>query len=163
MASTTELDEDKTGKKIDITSYIGIIGSLLYLNASRPNIMFATCLYARFQADPKESHLIAVKWIFKYLKGTPNIGIWYPKGTCFELVCYTDSDFVGRKIDQKSTSGNCSTSELSVGQFKVKILPSHLEDYCYGIDIAREFSSITYRWSHGDVFQIAKGEPTWNF
>ena len=107
MPTTSKLDQDKTGKKVDITSYRGMIGSLLYLTASRPDIMFATCLCARFQAEPKESHLIAVKRIFRYLKGTPNLGIWYPKGTGFDLVGYTDSDFAGCKIDRKSTSGSC--------------------------------------------------------
>jgi hypothetical protein len=107
MPTATKLDEDKSGKSVDITSYRGMIGSLLYLTASRPDIMFSTCLCARFQANPKESHLIAVKRIFRYLKGTPNLGIWYPKDTGFELVGYTDSDFAGCKIDRKSTSGSC--------------------------------------------------------
>ena len=84
-----------------------MIGSLLYLTASRPDIMVSTFLCARFQANPKESHLIAVKHIFKYLKGTPYLGIWHPKGTCFDLIGYTDSDFAGCKIDRKSTSGSC--------------------------------------------------------
>ena len=75
MATAKKLDQDESGKKVDITHYRGMIGSLLYLTASRPDIMFATCLCARFQADPKESHLIAVKRIFRYLKGTPNLGI----------------------------------------------------------------------------------------
>ena len=69
--------------------------------------MFATCLCAKFQADPKESHLIAVKRIFRYLKGTPKLGIWYPKGTGFNLVGYIDSDFASCKIDWKSISGSC--------------------------------------------------------
>ena len=107
MPTATKLDQDDPGKGVGITSYRGMIGSLLYLTASRPNIMFSTCLCARFQVNPKESHLIAVKGIFKYLKGTPNLGIWYPKGTCFDLIGYTDSDFAGCRIDQKSTSGSC--------------------------------------------------------
>ena len=107
MATATKLDQDDPCKNVDITSYRGMIGSLLYLTASRPYIMFSTCLCARFQANPKESHLIDVKRIFKYLKGTPNLGIWYPKGTCFDLIGYTDSDFAGCKIDRKSTSGSC--------------------------------------------------------
>ena len=94
-------------RKLISSSYQGMIGSLLYLTASRPNIMFSTCLCARFQADPKESHLIVVKRIFRYLKGTPNLGIWYPKDTRFNLVGYTDSDFAGCKIDRKSTSRSC--------------------------------------------------------
>ena len=107
MPTATKLDQDKSGKKVEITSYRGMIGSLLYLTASRPDIMFSTCLCARFQADPKESHLIAVKRIFRYLKGTQYLGIWYPKGTGFDLEGYTDSDFAGCKIDRKSTSGSC--------------------------------------------------------
>ena len=107
MPTAVKLDQDKSGKSVDITKYRGMIGSLLYLTASRPDIMFATCLCARFQADPKESHLIAVKRIFRYLKGTPNLGIWYPKDTGFDLIGYTDSDFAGCKIDRKSTSGSC--------------------------------------------------------
>jgi hypothetical protein len=107
MATATKLDEDKSGKPVDITSFRGMIGSLLYLTASRPDIMFATCLCARFQADPRESHLIAVKRIFRYLKGTPNLGIWYPRDTGFNLIGYSDSDYAGCRIDRKSTSGSC--------------------------------------------------------
>ena len=107
MATATKLDKDESGKKVDITAYRGMIGSLLYLTASRPDIMFATCLCARFQADPRESHLIDVKRIFRYLKGSPNLGIWYPKDTDFNLVGYTDSDYAGCRIDRKSTSGSC--------------------------------------------------------
>ena len=107
MATPTKLDQDKSGKKVDISSFRGMIGSLLYLTASRLNIMFATYLCARFQSDPKESHLIAVKRIFRYLKGTPILGIWYPKNTGFDLTGYTDSDYAGCRIDRKSTSGSC--------------------------------------------------------
>ena len=84
-----------------------MIGSLLYLTASRPDIMYSVCLCARFQACPKESHLNAVKRIFRYLKGTIDIGLWYPKCDNFELICYSDADFGGCKIDRKSTSGTC--------------------------------------------------------
>ena len=107
MPTASKLDQDESGKKVDISSYRGMIGSLLYLTASRPDIMFSTCLCARFQADPKESHLIVVKRIFRYLKGTPNLGIWYPKDTGFNLVGYTISGFAGCKIDMKSTSRSC--------------------------------------------------------
>ncbi|KAL8109911.1 hypothetical protein AgCh_025854 [Apium graveolens] len=107
MSTATKLDEDKKGKSVDISSYRGMIGSLLYLTASRLDIMFATCLCARFQANPKESHLMDVKRIFRYLKGTPNLGLWYPKRTGFEAVGYTDADFAGCRVDRKSTSGSC--------------------------------------------------------
>ena len=69
-----------------------MIGSLLYLTASRPDIMFGMCMCARFQANPKETHLIVVKRILRYLKHTPSIGLWYPKGAIFELVGYSDSE-----------------------------------------------------------------------
>ena len=84
-----------------------MIGSLLYLTASRPDIMFSVCMCARFQANPKEAHLIAVKRILRYLKHTPSIGLWYFKGGRFELIGYSDSDYVGCKVDRKSTSGGC--------------------------------------------------------
>ena len=107
MATTTKLDQDDPGKCVDITSYRGMISSLPYLIASKPDIMFSTCLCAIFQANPKETHLIAVKRIFRYLKGTPYLGIWYPKGTGFDLVGYIGSDFAGFRIDRNSTSGSC--------------------------------------------------------
>ncbi|KAJ9544602.1 hypothetical protein OSB04_024309 [Centaurea solstitialis] len=75
--------------------------------ASRPDIMYATCLCARYQADPKESHLKAVKRIFRYLKGTPNLGLCYPRDSGFDLTAFSDSDFEGCKIDRKSTTGGC--------------------------------------------------------
>ncbi|KAL8119211.1 hypothetical protein AgCh_016649 [Apium graveolens] len=106
MATATKLDKD-TGKLVDITNYRGMIGSLLYLTASRPDIMYATCLCARFHADPREPHLLAVKRIFKYLKGTADLGLWYPRESNFKLIGYSDADFAGCKIDRKSTSGNC--------------------------------------------------------
>jgi len=107
MATATKLELNKTERSVDITSYRGMVGSLLYLTASRPDIMFATCLCARFQADPRESHLIAIKRIFRYLKGTPNLGIWYPRESGFDLIGYSDADYAGCKIDRKSTTGSC--------------------------------------------------------
>ena len=107
MAPPVKLDADTDGKSVNVTTYRGMIGSLLYLTASRPDIMFSTCLCARYQANPKESHLIAVKRIFRYLKGTPSLGLWYPKDSGFDLTGYSDSDFAGCKLDRKSTSGGC--------------------------------------------------------
>lgn len=71
--------------------------------------MFSVCLYARFQASPKESHLFAIKRIMKYLKGTSNASLWYPKGSICSLVSFSDVDYAGRKTDRKSTSGTCHT------------------------------------------------------
>ena len=84
-----------------------MIGSLLYLTASRPDIMFSVCLCARFQADPKECHLKAIKRILRYLKCTLNVGLWYSKGAQFELLGISDSDYAGNSVDRKSTSGSC--------------------------------------------------------
>ena len=84
-----------------------MIGSLLYLTASRPDIMFSVCACARFQACPKESHLRAVKRIIKYINGTFDLGLFYPKHTSFDLYGYCDADFAGNLVDRKSTSGTC--------------------------------------------------------
>ncbi|KAD7117240.1 hypothetical protein E3N88_04508 [Mikania micrantha] len=84
-----------------------MIGSLMYLTASRPDIMFSVCQCARYQANPKASHLIAVKRIFRYLVGKPKLGIWYPKNSEFQLFAYSDSDFGGCNLDRKSTTGGC--------------------------------------------------------
>ena len=89
--------------KVDVSSYRGMIGSLLYLTASRHDIMYVTCLCARFQVDPRDLHLDVVKRILRYLKGTPNLGIWYPKESGFNLIGYTYSDYAGSVIDRKST------------------------------------------------------------
>ena len=107
MATTIKLSKDESGKPIDEKLYRGMIGSLLYLTASRPDIMFSVCLCARFQSSPRESHLHAVKRILKYLCGTLHLGLWYPKHASFDLLAYSDSDFTGSLMDRKSTSGTC--------------------------------------------------------
>ncbi|GJX98829.1 hypothetical protein Tco_0355848 [Tanacetum coccineum] len=107
MSSNTKLTKDKEGESVDNKKYSGIIGSLLYLTESRLDIMFSVRLYARFQEDPKTSHLEAVKRIFRYIKGTTHLGLWYPKGSGVETVVYVDSDHAGDYVDRKSTSGIC--------------------------------------------------------
>ncbi|GJY34716.1 retrovirus-related pol polyprotein from transposon TNT 1-94 [Tanacetum coccineum] len=108
MSSDTKLTKDEECESVDSTKYRGMIGSLLYLTASRPDIMFSVCLCARFQEAPKTSHLEAVKRIFRYIKGTTHLGLWYPKGTGIETVVYADSDHAGDYVDRKSTSGICT-------------------------------------------------------
>ena len=93
MSSSIKLDKDEKGKSIDSTMYRGIIGYLLYLTASRPDIMYSVCLCARFQSYPKESHLSVIKIILKYLKWAMDIGLWYPKSDNFELIGFLDADF----------------------------------------------------------------------
>ena len=107
MSSSIKLDKDNKGKSIDSTMYRGMIGSFLYLTASRPDIMYSVCLCARFQYSPKESHLSAIKRILRYLKGTMDIGLWYPKSDNFELIGFSDVDFCGYKVERKNTSGTC--------------------------------------------------------
>ncbi|GAU51185.1 hypothetical protein TSUD_412110 [Trifolium subterraneum] len=107
MHPSTSLDKDEKGKDVSEKEYRGIIGSLLYLTASRHDIVFAVGLCARFQTSPKESHLIAVKRSFRYLVGTPDVGLWYKKGSHFDLQAYCDADNAGDKIERKSTSGGC--------------------------------------------------------
>ncbi|GJW29076.1 retrovirus-related pol polyprotein from transposon TNT 1-94 [Tanacetum coccineum] len=111
MSSNTKLTKDEEYESIDSTKYRGMIGSLLYLMASRPDIMFSVCLCARFQEDPKTSHLEAVKRIFRYIKGNTHLGLWYPKGTGIETVVYAESDHAGDYVDRKSTSVDYSSSD----------------------------------------------------
>ena len=92
MHPTYILSKEDTGTKVDQKLYRGMIGSLLYLTASRPNILFSVCLCARFQSDPRESHLTIVKRIFKYLKGTTNLGLLYRKSLDYMLVGFCDAD-----------------------------------------------------------------------
>ncbi|XP_070031768.1 secreted RxLR effector protein 161-like [Nicotiana tomentosiformis] len=105
IATATKLDLDKPGSSVDRKIYKGIIGSLLYLTASRRDIIFNVGLCARFQANLKESHLKTVKRILRYLKGTTDLCIWYPKDNNLDLVGYVDADYVGFLVDKKSTSG----------------------------------------------------------
>ena len=84
-----------------------MIGSLHYLCASRPDKMLSVCMCARFQASPKDSHLIAVTRILRYMDYTPTLGLWYPKGSKFDLVGFSDANYAGDKVDRKSTSGTC--------------------------------------------------------
>ncbi|KAI3742548.1 hypothetical protein L1987_60233 [Smallanthus sonchifolius] len=102
-----KFNSDPEGKDVDCRLYRAMIGSLMYLTASRPDIMFAVCICSRFQAKPKESHLIAVKRIFRYLKGKQCLRLWYPHGSNFDFNAYTDSDFGGCCLDRKSTTGGC--------------------------------------------------------
>ncbi|GKD54112.1 hypothetical protein Tco_1287499 [Tanacetum coccineum] len=108
MSSKTKLTRDEDREFVDDTKYRGMIGSLLYLTASRLNIMFSVCLCAHFQEVPKTSHLEAVKRIFRYIKGTTHLGLWCPKGTWVETIVYADSNHAGDYVDRKSTSGVCT-------------------------------------------------------
>ncbi|GJT62750.1 putative ribonuclease H-like domain-containing protein [Tanacetum coccineum] len=107
METNKALIKDEDGEDIDVHLYRSIIGSLMYLTSFRPDIMFSVCACSRFQVQPKVSHLNAVKRIFRYLKGRPNLGLWYPKDSPFILEAFSDSDYAGASLDMKSTTGGC--------------------------------------------------------
>jgi hypothetical protein len=107
MGTNGHLDLNTGGKSVDQKVYWSMIGSLLYLCASRPDIMLLVCMCARFQDNPKEIHLRAVKKIMRYLVYTPKFGLWYPNGSIVDLIGYSDVDYARCKIDRKSTSGTC--------------------------------------------------------
>jgi hypothetical protein len=107
MPTNGHLDLNDEGKAVDTKVYHSMISSLLYLCASRPDIMLSVCMCARFYANPKECHFTAVKRILRYLVHTPNLGLWYPKGSKFDLLGYSNSDYAGCKVDQKSISETC--------------------------------------------------------
>nr|GEV97002.1 putative ribonuclease H-like domain-containing protein [Tanacetum cinerariifolium] len=112
-SSSTNIDTEKpllkdpNGEDVEVHTYRSMIGSLIYLTSSRPDIMFVVCVCACFQVTPKASHLHVVKRIFRYLKGKPHLGLWYPKDLPFNLVAYSDSDYAGASLNRKSTTGGC--------------------------------------------------------
>ncbi|GJZ15441.1 hypothetical protein Tco_0551118 [Tanacetum coccineum] len=99
------LVKDEEASDVDVHLYRSMIGSLMYLTASRPDIMFVVCACSRFQVTPKTSHLNAVKRIFRYLKGKPKLGLWYPRVSSFDMEAYLDSDYARANLDRKSTTG----------------------------------------------------------
>jgi hypothetical protein len=107
MGTNGHFDLNMGGKSVDQKVYRSMIDSLIYLCASRLDIMLSVCMCVRFQAAPKECHLRAVKRIMRYLVLTPYLALWYPKGAHFELIGCSDADYARCKVDRKSTSGIC--------------------------------------------------------
>nr|GEU36698.1 putative ribonuclease H-like domain-containing protein [Tanacetum cinerariifolium] len=116
--------KDGIGKDVELHLYRSMIGSLMYLTTSRPYIMFAVCACARHQMTPKKCHLYVVKRIFRYLKGHPKLGLWYPKESPFDLVAYSNSDYGGATQDRKSTTRGCQFME------KIDLMAMKKADYC---------------------------------
>ena len=114
MSPTCKLDIDENDKSVNEKLYRGMISSLLYLTASRPDILFNVCVYTRFQSNPKESHMLAVKRILRYLMGTQNLSLWYSKQTSINLIGFSDADYRGCRIDKRSTSGTCQFLGLNL-------------------------------------------------
>ncbi|GKE09009.1 retrovirus-related pol polyprotein from transposon TNT 1-94 [Tanacetum coccineum] len=106
IVEKSKLDEDPQGKVVDPTHYHEMVGTLMYLTASRPDLTFDVCMCASYQAKPTEKHLHAVKKIFKYLKGTVNRGLWYPKDSSIALTAYVDADHAGCQDTRRGTSGS---------------------------------------------------------
>jgi hypothetical protein len=114
MSMTTALDADEEGEHVDQKEYRSMIGSLLYLTATRPDIQFSVCLCAGFQASPRSSHRQAVKQIFRYLRHTTDFGLWYSVSSSLSLHGFSDADFAGCRLDRKSTSGTCQFLRFSL-------------------------------------------------
>ncbi|GKG14148.1 hypothetical protein Tco_0353748 [Tanacetum coccineum] len=114
MVGKSKLDEDTEGKAVDPSHYRGMIGTLLYLTASRPDLQFAICKYARYQARPTENHLHTVKRIFRYLKGIVNRGLWYSKDSSIALTAFADADHAGCQDTRHSTSSSSSSWEIDL-------------------------------------------------
>ncbi|GJU29739.1 retrovirus-related pol polyprotein from transposon TNT 1-94 [Tanacetum coccineum] len=106
MVEKSKLDEDTQGKAVDPTHYRGMVGTLMYLTSSRPDLVYAVCMCARYQARPTEKHLHAVKRIFRYLRGTVNRGLWYSKDSAIALTAFADADHAGCQDTRRSTSGS---------------------------------------------------------
>ncbi|GKA01669.1 hypothetical protein Tco_0674334 [Tanacetum coccineum] len=107
METNKALLKDEEAADVDVHLYRSMIGSLMNLTASRPDIMFAVYACTRFQVTPKTSHLYDVKRIFRYIKGHPKLGLWYPRDSPFDLEAFSDSDYAGASLDRKSTIGGC--------------------------------------------------------
>jgi len=127
MSTNCKLSKNDDSPLVDATHYRSIIGALLYLTATRPDIMQAIGMVERFQSAPKQSRLLAIKRILRYLKGTPDFGLWYLKSSTLTVAAYTDADWAGSVDDRKSTSGNafflgdCLVSWLSKKQTSISL------------------------------------------
>nr|GEU30895.1 uncharacterized mitochondrial protein AtMg00810-like [Tanacetum cinerariifolium] len=129
METQKPLLKDEDGVEVDVHMYRSMIGSLMYLTSSRPDIMFAVCTCAKYQVNPKVSHLHAVKRIFRYLKDQPKLGLWYLKDSPFDLVAYTDSDYAGASLDGKSTIGEAEYVAASSCCGQLLWIQNQLLDY----------------------------------
>jgi hypothetical protein len=120
MDTNEHLDLDVGGKLVDQKVYHSIIGSLLYLCTSRPDIMLSVCMCVRFQAASKECHMRTVKRIIRYLVLTSNLGLWYLKSSHFDLIGYSDADYAGCRVESKSTTGTCQFLGRSIVSWSSK-------------------------------------------
>ncbi|GJU78329.1 retrovirus-related pol polyprotein from transposon TNT 1-94 [Tanacetum coccineum] len=136
MVDKSKLDKDIQGKSVDPTHYRGMISSLMYLTSSRPDLVSAVCMCGRYQTKPTEKHLHAVKRIFRYLKGTINMSLWYSKDSCITLTAYADADHAGCQDTRRNTSriaqflGDKLVSWSSKSQKSTAISSTEIPLYC---------------------------------
>ncbi|GJZ31739.1 retrovirus-related pol polyprotein from transposon TNT 1-94 [Tanacetum coccineum] len=130
MVDRLKLDEDPLGIPIDQTRFCSMVGSLMYLNANRPDLVFAVCMCARYQASPTKKHLEALKRVFRYLRGTITWGLWYPKDTAMALTAYADADHAGCQDSRRSTSGSAQFLRDKL----ILWMRSHLTDYGFAFN-----------------------------
>ncbi|GJS88647.1 putative ribonuclease H-like domain-containing protein [Tanacetum coccineum] len=155
------LVKDGDADDVDVHLYRSMIGSLMYLTASRPDIMFAVCACARFQVTPKTSHLLAVKRIFRYLKGKPTLGLWYSRDSPFELVAYTDSDYARATQDRKSTTGGYLLPKVFDAGSCQFLVSTQLNDGVLGIFTAKPLNrKVKITVSEGSIRRHLKLEDS---
>nr|GEV91299.1 hypothetical protein [Tanacetum cinerariifolium] len=149
--------KDTDGQDVDVHTYRSMIGSLMYITSSRLDIMFAVCACARFQVTPKASHLHAIKRIFRYLKGKPHLGLWYPKDSPLNLVAYSDSNYAGASLDRKSTTGAAASCCAQVLGIQNQLLDYGKSDASEGFEQILDFlnaSVIQYTLTTNDVVRL---------
>ncbi|GKE97113.1 hypothetical protein Tco_1581968 [Tanacetum coccineum] len=129
MVEKSKLDEDLIGKVVDPIRYHGMIDTLMYLTSSRPDLQFDVCMCARYQTKPTEKHLHTVKRIFRYLRGTINMGLWYSKDSCIALTAFADADHAGCQDTRRSTSGKYQLADIftkALGRERLEFLINKL-------------------------------------
>nr|GEX72761.1 uncharacterized mitochondrial protein AtMg00810-like [Tanacetum cinerariifolium] len=141
MVEKSKLDEDKEGKVVDSSHYRSMIGTLLYLTASRPDLQFAICMCVRYQARPTKKHLHAAKRIFWYLRRTVNQGLWYPKDSSIALTTFADADHVGSQDTRHSTSGqSISTSDITLSRERIEFLINKLGMQSFTLETLKQLT-----------------------
>ncbi|GJZ24050.1 putative ribonuclease H-like domain-containing protein [Tanacetum coccineum] len=154
--------KDSDGDDVDVHLYRSMIGSLMYLTSSRPDIMFAICACARFQVTPNVSHLHAIKRIFRYLKGQPKLGLWYPRDSPFDVVAYSDSDYAGASLDRKSTTGAEYVAAASCCR-QVLWIQNQMLDYSTLISPSQSMANLEFCDKHNMVTYLEKSEGSKGF
>ncbi|GJT86415.1 putative ribonuclease H-like domain-containing protein [Tanacetum coccineum] len=159
METHKPLSKDADGTDVDVHLYRSMIRSLMYLTSSKPNIMFVVCAYSRFQVQPKASHLHVVKRIFRYLKGQPTLGLWYPKDLPLDLIAYSDSDYAAASLDRKSTTEGCQFLGCRLISWQCKkqtiVANSTTEaEYIAASNCYGQVSVLDYKYTHISILLI---------